>query len=96
MQSELWDYLGNPKYVCAPMVDASELAFRSLCDDFGCHIGYTPMVHSGLAVRDKGYVQEALRENFCEELDAANSVYVDGVFDLWQGTCAHPRIVCDV
>ena len=26
-----WDAIGKPKYVCAPMVEASELAFRHLC-----------------------------------------------------------------
>ena len=30
---ELWSQMGNPKFVCAPMVDQSELPFRLLASD---------------------------------------------------------------
>lgn len=39
MPTEFWRRLGNPKSVCAPMVDASELAFRDLTHDYGCDLG---------------------------------------------------------
>lgn len=43
---EFWDYIGSPMYVCAPMVDQSELAFRLLTRRYNCQLAYTPMVHS--------------------------------------------------
>lgn len=43
---EFWDYIGSPMYVCAPMVDQSEQAFRLLTRRYNCQLAYTPMVHS--------------------------------------------------
>ncbi|KAF8821369.1 dihydrouridine synthase (dus) protein [Cardiosporidium cionae] len=45
-QHAFWKSLGNPRYVVAPMVELSELAFRMLCRHFKADLTYTPMLHS--------------------------------------------------
>lgn len=53
-----WRSIGSPRFVCAPMVDASELPFRLLTREFGATLCYTPMLHSRLLVEQPGYAQE--------------------------------------
>ena len=48
----------NIKYILAPMVGASELAFRLLCRKYGATLAYTPMINSEKFVLDKKYRQE--------------------------------------
>jgi tRNA-dihydrouridine synthase 1 len=52
-----WASIGSPRYVAAPMVDASELPFRLLAREFGTDLCYTPMLHSRLLVEQAGYLE---------------------------------------
>jgi len=56
----LYKSIGEPKFICAPMVDQSELAFRMLTRRHGTQLCYTPVLHSRLTVEDKTY----LKDNF--------------------------------
>jgi len=50
-----WDWfhsIGSPKYVVAPMVMQSELAFRMMCRRLGAQLCFTPMIHSKVWLRD--------------------------------------------
>ncbi|KAJ8906685.1 hypothetical protein NDN08_003175 [Rhodosorus marinus] len=43
---EFYRSIGSPKWICGPMVDASELAFRMLVRRYGVDLAYTPMLNS--------------------------------------------------
>ncbi|KNC47435.1 uncharacterized protein AMSG_02453 [Thecamonas trahens ATCC 50062] len=53
--------LGSPKYIVAPMVNASELAFRLLTRRYGAELCVTPMLNSAVWVRSEEYREKNLR-----------------------------------
>ena len=52
--------LGSPKFVCAPMVDQSELAFRLMVKRNGVDLAYTQMMHARNFCRDRTYQRECI------------------------------------
>ena len=54
-----WQRIGAPRYVAAPMVDQSGLAFRLLARRYGAELAFTPMIHAGVSQcesRGAGYL----------------------------------------
>ena len=51
-----WESIGAPRYVCAPMVDQSERAFRLQVRRHGVGLCYSPMLLAS-AMRDGGYAR---------------------------------------
>ncbi|XXQ34048.1 tRNA-dihydrouridine(16/17) synthase [NAD(P)(+)] [Plasmodiophora brassicae] len=47
--------IGSPRYVCAPMVEGSELAFRMMTRSLGAQLCVSPMLHAATFARCKTY-----------------------------------------
>lgn len=50
--------LGNPRFIAAPMVQQSDLAFRLLVRRHGCELAFTQMLHSRNFVKSAKFRQQ--------------------------------------
>ncbi|KAK6525029.1 hypothetical protein TWF281_011917 [Arthrobotrys megalospora] len=53
--------IGSPKRIVAPMVDASELAWRILSRKYNADAAYSPMLHARLFAETESYRRQSLR-----------------------------------
>lgn len=68
--------LKSAKYLLAPMVDQSELAFRLLARRYGAELCYSPMLHSRVILENSKYWDNYMGNRETPERKAEDSPYI--------------------
>ncbi|KAK6346427.1 hypothetical protein TWF730_010750 [Orbilia blumenaviensis] len=71
-----YESIGSPKRIVAPMVDASELAWRILSRKYNADAAYSPMLHARLFAETEHYRRQSLR--YAPTSDAEPALSYDG------------------
>ena len=60
MSNSFYESIGSPKFISAPMVDQSKLAWRLLVKNNGADLAYSEMMHARMFKEDKRYRQSCI------------------------------------
>ena len=60
---EFYKSMGSPKYICAPMVEQSQLPWRIICRKYGTELCYSPMLHAKQMITHPKYKPDQFSTN---------------------------------
>ncbi|EPS40431.1 hypothetical protein H072_5738 [Dactylellina haptotyla CBS 200.50] len=68
-----YESIGSPKRIVAPMVDASELAWRILSRKYNADAAYSPMFHARLFAETEPYRRQSLRSAPTSDVESSQA-----------------------
>jgi tRNA-dihydrouridine synthase 1 len=79
--TSFYDSIGSPKFISAPMVDQSNLAWRILVRKNGADLAFAQMMHARNFVNDKKYRADCIDWDDCSGADSEQECIVSGGLD---------------
>jgi tRNA-dihydrouridine synthase 4 len=76
--SSFWNQLGCPKYISAPMVDQSNMAWRVLVRKNGCDLAFSQMMQAKNLIVDKGYRKDCIDWNDYSTMNGSHALELEG------------------